>query len=203
MAIGPGVRRTVDDLLARGGGRDLAATWHKVEHMAAAGELEDAPGKSTFYLWARQWREARERDDSGIWTLAGDDTGQPGLVMSVLGALAKATDGLRLTQAEARWVVKLGSAVPAIAEPAIRAGRASLGPLTLYSWAQRYVDASGDADRMAELDSEIAALYASDLDPASALRQRRKERATTQAKIERVWPAISDQEQQGDEPREG
>lgn len=83
------------------------------------------PARATAYEWARQWREEREADDSGVWTLERDQTGRPDLVMRVLAALrwhragADAQDpALRLSQPvyvthdEAGWIVRLGVALP-------------------------------------------------------------------------------------------
>ena len=137
--------------------------------------LSWAPPRSTFYGWVSEWKTARARDRSGRWSLSTDETGRPDIVMSVLAALVGRSHGRHqtLTVAEARWLVRLGTAVPDILadgrhlEPDESGvfnvpGQPSWGTLSLWSWALHYVDAetAGDDDALAELDGKVAMLYA-------------------------------------------
>lgn len=139
-------------------------------------ELDWAPSRSTFYEWVRQWREARARDRSGTWTLATDETGRPDIVMDVLAALIGSSRGrlATLTVAEARWIVRLATAVPIILKDKTRFRGVDaqghgigdpIGPawgtLNLWEWALQYVDAEnvGDQKQLSELDATVAMLY--------------------------------------------
>lgn len=138
-------------------------------------DLDWAPSRSTFYQWVREWREARARDTSGQWSLATDDTGRPDVVMSVLAALIGRSRGrfVPISRAEARWMVRLATAIPAVLEDGTSyrridehgVGHDPIGPawgaLRLFKWATRYVDAEArqDESALAELDGTVAMLY--------------------------------------------
>lgn len=132
-------------------------------------DLDWAPSRSTFYGWVKDWENRRARDKSGYWSLANDNTGRPDLVMRVIAALVAASGGrgVRLTNAEAVWIARLGAALPdilALSTVTPSGEREPAGERRLYEEAARFVDAetADDEDRLAELESWAAVMYAAD-----------------------------------------
>lgn len=137
-------------------------------------ELGWVPSRSTVYAWAKDWQEARARDQSGRWSLATDETGRPDIVLRVLAALIATTHGRMddISVDEARWLVKLARAVPEPwpdhvfrappkGEPDQYIEVKEPGPIRLLIWAGRCADAenSGDTNALALYDDYIAMEY--------------------------------------------
>ncbi len=135
-------------------------------------ELAWTPSRSTFYTWAQRWDQARAADPSGRWSLATDTTGRPDIILRLLAALLAVSKGERdeITTDDARWVVRLASAIPPEwPDESWRVrgkdGTESLaiehGAVRLYNWAVRYADAErrDDANALAFYDDVIAMEY--------------------------------------------
>ena len=126
--------------------------------LVRAMELEGLPwipSRSQFYVIRKEWRTSRDRDTSGEWSLAADETGRPDLVMRGMAAVIGMTEGRRghITVAEAGWIVRVASAFPSLE---------SEDPWRIYQLAIRYLDIaeSGDAKAMTDEDGMNALLYA-------------------------------------------
>jgi hypothetical protein len=148
-------------------GEDRAAIFRGMQR-----DLYWTPSRSTFYAWAHQWDEARARDQSGDWSLATDTTGRPDIVLRVLVALLAASQGRRdeISADDARWLVRLASAVPSEWPDKMWRVKTTSGewqPATehgairLYNWAVRYAAAEADSDTnaLALYDDLVAMEY--------------------------------------------
>lgn len=109
--------------------------------------------RSTLYEWLRIERERESTDSSKPWSLATDETGRPDVVLTVLKGIFEASDYRRksLTQAEARWCVKITHAAPSMLNE-------REGPWLVFHMARDYLRAefAGDDERLQRLDLALA-----------------------------------------------
>ena len=136
----------------------------------AVGEIERAldlkgmaVAHSTIYSWAKVERQQELADKSGPWLLATDDTGRPDLILRILHVLFEISGFRRrsITRAEARWCVRIATAVPDILLSA--ANRADDPEWHLFHTARKYVRAEGanDVEAMTHMDLTLANIWTS------------------------------------------
>lgn len=153
-----GARTYVREQLALGH-EDIGALLADLERRGGA------PSRTTLYEWVRTERMAEAADESGPWSLAADDTDRADVVLEVLHARHYHWLGLvrqhsgppslgrprPLTHAEARWVVRISTAAPAIL-----AESPTDGPLRLYLLARDYLRVANDPELLERLDLKLS-----------------------------------------------